>query len=357
MYFIINAADLASSEGELHGVRKHVYDQLVRNGLEEPRLYHLSSKEGLLDKKQGTDQETSFSQFECAFYDYTILELKQLSVTLITNELKQFINKANDSISFMKEETVIKEQKHQQFKDIVATQMKKVDSSSFAYATRDVLHEFEQLVLYLRERMRFVLNDYFGSAINVSVITGSSKRELHAQLAAQIKEWRGLGEYFLKQELGATAIRMEEAMKGRAKKWIADEEIVLQKELPFLFVDQDIEIESINVPLQDLHMTIEATNYLTFLKTKKDFFENGMIKNLKEVLVLDGVEKASNVIEESTQRYRDAFELYFQELENMLKLRLKDAILHELNRFEALFDQTELTLLEEEHQELRKYVF
>ncbi|MBM7094455.1 dynamin family protein [Bacillus sp. H-16] len=54
LYFVINASDLASSEGELNGVRKHVKDQLVRNGIESPRLFHLSSKEGLRLKKIST---------------------------------------------------------------------------------------------------------------------------------------------------------------------------------------------------------------------------------------------------------------------------------------------------------------
>ncbi|QOY34861.1 dynamin family protein [Anaerobacillus isosaccharinicus] len=356
LYFVINAADLAGSLGELNGVRKHVHDQLVRNGIATPRLYHLSSKEGLISKKQSSNIETSFSKFERAFYDYTVLELKQLSLNMITTELRQFINKANDSIAFMKEETATKVKKHEELKLIVEALVQKVEEAVFTYALRDVTHEFEQLVLYLRERMRFVLNDYFISAINVSVITGNSKKELQEQLVAQIKEWRGLGEYFLKQEFEATVIRMEEAIKERAKKWMIDEGVLIQKQLPFLYVDHEVEIEPLDVVLHDLHITIETNNYLPFIKSKKDFFEHGMVKNLKEVLVADGTEKASIVIDKSTQRYKQAFEDHFLLLENTLKDRLKDAIHHELSRFEALFDQKEQASLQEEYENLRKYL-
>jgi replication fork clamp-binding protein CrfC len=356
LYFVINAADLASSAGELNGVKKHVYDQLVRNGLSTPRLYHLSSKEGLFSKKQGINKETSFSVFEQAFYDYTVLELKQLSLNMITTELKQLLNKVNDSIAFMKEETSTKQKKHEELKLIVNKHREKIDEASFSYVTRDVVAEFDQLVLYLRERMRFVLNDYFGSAINVSVITGSSKKELQEQLTAQIKEWRGLGEYFLKQELEATVIRMEEAIKERAKKWLSDESTLLQKQLPFLYVDDEIGIEPLNVDLVDLHIKIETDQYLSFIKSKKDFFENGLVKNLKEALVADGVEEASAVIDESARRYQSGFNDHIQLLEKVLKDRLKEAIYRELKRFEALFDQTEQASLQEEYENLRKYL-
>lgn len=356
LYFVINASDLASSEGELNGVRKHVHEQLVRNGIAKPRLYHLSSKIGLQSKQQGSTEETSFSKFEKAFYEYTVLELKQLSVNMITTELKQFVHKANDSLAFMNEEASQKQAKHEQLKLLVKDQLQYVDQAPFTYASRDVLSEFDQLVLYLRERMRFVLNDYFGSAINVSVITANSRKELQDQLVAQIKEWRGLGEYFLKQELEATVIRLEQALKDRSQKWLQEQTTVIKKQLPFLYVDEEISLEPTEVLLQDLHIHIDTKNYTSFIKSKKDFFENGMVKNLKEVLVADGVEKAGDVINKSAERYKQAFEQSFEDVEMEVKKRLKDAIQRELVRFEALFDKGEQEALQNEYETVRKYV-
>lgn len=356
LYFVINAADLASSQGELNGVRKHVRDQLNRNGIVQPRLYHLSSKEGLAAKKQGITDETSFSKFERAFYDYTVLELKQLSVNMIKAELKQFVNKVNDSIALMNEDMVTKQKNYQQLKLIVQQQLKKVDDASFVHALRDVYHEFEQLIVYLRERMRYVLSDYFGTAINVSVITANSKKELQQQLDVQIKEWLSLGKYFLKQELDSTVIRIEEALKERAKKWLSDEGLMLQKDLPFLYVDHELEITPIDVQLFDLHIKVDTNQYHSFIKSKKDFFENGMVKNLKEVLVADGVEKANRAINDSVDHYTKAFEDHFQLVEKTLKHLLKEAIDNELNRFEALIDQKEQALLQDEYEGLHKYI-
>ncbi|WP_216829206.1 dynamin family protein [Alkalihalobacterium elongatum] len=357
LYFVINAADLASSEGELNGVRKHVYDQLRRNGIEQPRLYHLSSKEGLQAKKEQRQDETTFSAFERSFYEYTILELKQLSVKMITEELRQFTNKIKDSISFMNEEADEQKLKHEKLKQTVEIQMGNVQKASFAFALRDILLEFDQLVLYLRDRMRFVLNDYFTTAINVAVLTGNSKKELHEQLTGAIKEWRGLGEYFLKQELEATVIRMEEKMKDRAKSWINDQLTVLQKELPYIYCEDEIKLAAISVELNDATLSIDVKKYLPLLKSKKDFFENGVVREFKELIVADGVECSRQMITDSSKNMSLEFEQKLQTIEKDLKQRLIKAIENELNRFEALFDTEAKSSLISEYDELKRYVY
>lgn len=355
LYFVINAADLAQSQGELNGVRKHVYDQLVKNKIDQPRLYDLSSREGLQGKQEQLETKTSFSQFEQAFYEYTILELKQLSVKMITADLSNFVEKINDSVAFMNAKKKVQLKKQAELKIIVRNETKRVNEVSLGYAVRDVFQEFDQLVLYLRERMRFVLNDYFSTAINVAVLTGKTKNQLQEQLTTQIKEWRGLGEYFLKQELEATVIRIEEAIKKRASKWLKDEETILQKQLPFIYVNHEIKIDPIDVPLQDLHLLVETDNYRSYMKSKKDFFEQGKVKELKEVLVTDGVDQVSTVIEASAKRYRLAFEQQFLTLDTSLKQRLVTTIESELARFEALLDPLEKKALLKEHEDLRRF--
>ncbi|WP_078428468.1 dynamin family protein [Alkalihalobacterium alkalinitrilicum] len=357
LYFVINAADLASSEGELNGVRKHVYDQLRRNGIERPRLYHLSSKEGLQAKKQNLDHETTFAKFERSFYEYTILELKQLSVKMITDQLGQFTSKLKDSISFMNEEANEQKKKHEKLKQTVETQMEYVQNSTFAFALRDILLEFDQLVLYLRDRMRFVLNDYFASAINVAVLTGNSKKELHEQLFGAIKEWRGLGEYFLKQELEATAIRMEEKMKERAKKWLSEQITLLKKELPYIYCEHEIELEAISVELRDMAISLDTKKYLPLLKSKKDFFENGVVKEFKEMIVADGVESSREVITDISKLMSQEFEQKLQVIEKELKFRLVESIENELSRFEALFEAEVKSSLMKELDELKRFVY
>ncbi len=355
LYFIINASDLANNAGELNGVKKHVHDQLVRNGIEHPRLFHLSSKKGLHAKKEGYVQECSFTEFEAIFYEQTILEFKQLSVKLLAQQLQQFEDKINDSISFMNAEQSEQQAQHQKLQQIVKNQTERVNQTTFHYVLRDVLFELDQLILYLRDRMRFVLSDYFPQAINVAVLTGNTKKELHQQLVSAIKEWKGLGEYFLKQELEATVIRMEEKMKARANQWFLDELKKSRNELPYLYLSDEVNVDPIQIGLQNKHLSIDYPKFLPYLKSKKDFFENGMIKQLKEELMKDGLEAANNIISFSEIFLQNKFEQQIDSLEQELKQRLITAFQHEMNRFEALFDHQEKALLINEYKSL--YLF
>ncbi|WP_339064120.1 dynamin family protein [Tepidibacillus marianensis] len=356
LYFVINAADLAGSVRELNGVRKHILDQLVRNGVEHPRLYQLSSKDGLQAKKEKWENETSFSQFERSFYDHTILELKQLSVRLITNQLKLYVGKMNDSISFMKQEAEEQIRIKELLNETVSIQSSQVEKASFNYVIRDVTQELEQLLLYLQDRMKLVLRDYYSTAINVTVLTGSNKKELHEQLHRAIKEWKTFGEYFLKQELEATIIRVEEKMKDHARKWLHFQRIEAQKELPYFFVDEEVATKTNVDQLYDIYIPLDMNRYFPYLKSKKDFFENGKVKELKESLVTDGVEAIQVIIKDNLQYLTKIFEEKMFQLEEELKYRFIEAISNELLRFEVLLEKEEQLSLEREYEQFYRLI-
>ncbi|MDQ0257893.1 small GTP-binding protein [Evansella vedderi] len=355
LYFVINAADLAGSVTELNGVRKHVHDQLKRNGMEDPRLYHLSSREGLKNKKARDKKETSFTQFEGSFYNHTILELKELSVNMISHQLQNYVAIAKDSLQFMEEEREEQVKKQQSLMETVKAQQENIKNLTFTYAVRDVFQELEQLVLYLKDRMRYVLNDYYSTAINVAVLTGNSKRELHEQLQGAIKDWKGLGEHFLKQELEATLIRIEERVKARSKVWLKDELKKLKEELPYINEEVEVLVQPLNIE-GDINISVEVNNYRSFLSSKKDFFENGKVKELKEKLVEDGVEASVNTIEKQWGQLKDQLQVKLNKLEMELKQQLNSAVEAELDRFSALFDVDERISLQKEYDSLKKYI-
>lgn len=50
MFFILNAADLAESPAELQTVEDYVRGELLKEGIQNPHLYHVSSKQELSKK-------------------------------------------------------------------------------------------------------------------------------------------------------------------------------------------------------------------------------------------------------------------------------------------------------------------
>lgn len=344
LYFVINAEDLAASPGELNGVKHHVREQLKRNGIEEPRLYSLSSKDGLAEKKatlSGDTSKTSFSQFEQVFYQRTILELKSLSLTIFQHHLEQFTKKLADTVGFMNEDKTLQTKKQTDIKEKAKQETERLKEASFAHTVQEVLHELDQFSLFLRQRMMYVLNDYYPTAINVSVLTGSSKRELHEQLIGAIQEWRGLGERFLKQELESVAIRLENTIKQTSEKWLFAEKKSIMGPLPFFITEEEITDVEIPISIGEITFAIDAKPYLSYLKSKKDFFENQKSKELKEVLVSEGSAAATSLISEYEEKLRDTTINLLTILEENLKERLLQGIYEESIRFDAILDKHE----------------
>ncbi len=99
LYFILNASDLASSERELQGVKKHVNNQLKANGVKEPKVYHLSSKRAMLAKTD-THSDLAFGRFEQQFYTRTVDELKHLGFNLLRHESERYYQTLEEGIRF-----------------------------------------------------------------------------------------------------------------------------------------------------------------------------------------------------------------------------------------------------------------
>ncbi|PYZ98251.1 hypothetical protein CR205_06550 [Alteribacter lacisalsi] len=352
LYFVINASDLASGRGELNGVRKHVRNQLERNGIEKPRIHALSSREGLRWKQGEIQNEPSFSDFEQTFYSKTILELKELSYRLIEDELARFYKQAEESLQFMNAEKDEQEQKLLQVKELCRNFSDNIRTASFDTLYTDVEDQFDQLMIYLKERMRYVFNDYFSTSFNVTTLTGPSKRQMYAQFKEGLREWSSSGEQFLRQELESTSIRLEQRIRKRAEKWINEESDRIKLQLPHFYAVAEIETPSVET-LIHADLQVEPEPYKDDLKSQKDFFENGRVKQVKERLTAEAASAAAGLIEENDLRFKEAVRNAVHEMESLVKDVLLTALTEEQERFETLFDPERKKVLEEEIRSLK----
>ncbi|MBU9714066.1 dynamin family protein [Evansella tamaricis] len=358
LYFVINASDLAGSDGELNGVRHHVREQLLKNGISNPRLFHLSSKQGLMEKQKkiGDQTDSTFSDFESYFNNQTIVELKQLSLKIIKSEVQLFFEKLKESIDYLREEEDSQSKRFSQLKETVQEQKTHIQEFNFTNVNRQVLEELDQLTLYLKERMKFVMNDYFTSSINVAVITESRKKELHQQLDAAIKEWLSQSQTFLIQEMDSTTIRIEEKMKELSRNWLSDSLQEIRENIPHLSCELEWEWGTIDVEFSEHVLFLDPTKYYSYLKNKKDFFENGRVKELKEVLVADGVDISGSLIKKMSHDLHGELNIKLSEVEKGIKKNLYNACDNELKRFEELADKTIIETIEREVKQLSEFI-
>ncbi|WP_368504462.1 dynamin family protein [Alkalihalophilus sp. As8PL] len=356
LYFILNAADLASSPAELNGVKKHINDQLLNIGIEKPRLYPLSSKKGLAAKQSETKHDQMFSRFEDAFYTETVQELKQLSFSLIQEEVKTYLNQLQEAIDFVDAKEDVRKKKQAQRKEQVDKWKNHILEVEPVSAKRRTAQEINELFLYLRERVQYVLNDQYTDAINVTTVTGKTKKVQQQTFVAAIKEWRNSGEYFLSQELEATILRVETSMKQSLVSWMREMEESIRGDFQSFLLDLEELNVSFNHERQHHIFTLDPTSYLSFLSTLKSFFEEGGTRQLKNQLVNDGTTLAKDYLLKLEAEINRESALIFDDVESEMKQQIVKGLDREFERLTMIMTDDEKEAIEKEFKSLKAFI-
>ncbi|MCM2674374.1 dynamin family protein [Alkalicoccobacillus plakortidis] len=356
LYFIVNAADLASGERELQGVKQHVSEQLQTLGIKQPRLYTVSSKQGLKAKLDETNSVTDFSRFEEYFYQQIVQELKSLSYRLLEDETKRYLNKLQESVQYARSEKAQQEQIRNQLAIDIRKWKEDIEESNAQPIATKIKQEASQLFLYLRERMGYRLRDEFSEYLNVATIRGKNRKEKRFVIEQMIAEWTQEAEFFLEQECSATHIRLSEALTQACKQWMKDWEKRLQQKRPTFYLLSELEQMDLAVRKPDFSLTIEPEKYSSIYTTDKAFFEGQQIRTLKEQLIADGTDSAGVILLKEEEKTNQQLDLNMNQLEGHVKSLLKEALTRELEQLDALTHEEVITSLATEYQELSEYV-
>lgn len=212
MFFIINASDLASSEEELDEVKAHVVQNLRAGGLRSPRIYALSSLLALEAKTQHNHDlyETSrFNEFEQALSSFAGDELPQLSLNAAAESIASVRRRAEEwqnlaSKAASEREAGLKElQERRQFA------MKRLSLlETEERPSRDLIHESEELIYHVCQRISFSFNRNFQESFHPSLLREDAGN-LKAIFSACGAELMRTTQRELEQELWATTLRLE----------------------------------------------------------------------------------------------------------------------------------------------------
>ncbi|MED2943552.1 dynamin family protein [Bacillus swezeyi] len=203
MFFILNAADLAESAGELETVEAYVRGELLKEGIQNPHFYHVSSKQELSGKSSPFNDFSRLKKeldefiengLTKAAVDQLLYEGKKLCDTVI--QLRRSLHRS------VKEEEAEKKQIEKAFQ-AACSAIDEVNkgSSIFQLAEKDIEEQF----YYMRQRLSYYAHDLFKAAIHPGLQNGNWQDNLQKALKSCLKEY----EFEFLQELKALDIRIE----------------------------------------------------------------------------------------------------------------------------------------------------
>lgn len=227
MFFITNAADLASSEEELVGVQAYLAHQLLRFGIREPRMFAVSSLWGLAEKcKEEIEiqnhsflQDSGFATFEQAFARFVHHDLMNLSLHSIYQDftralqiMKQMIVTAQVGMEEKQARKRELEQELIQVHKLIAI----YETGTDQQALQQEIHE---LFYYVQQRWFLRFLDEFPAVFH----PGSLREDLgdiKSQLKACFLEMIQFLQHDLLQEYRATTLRIEKWIRTQLEQHI-----------------------------------------------------------------------------------------------------------------------------------------
>lgn len=225
MFFIVNAADLAASSEELTAVLGHVEGQLLKHGIRNPRLFPVSSLNGLAAKLERSAEglrSSGLEAFEAAFWRFSREELGGLAVQAAHKELDRIDALMASLLQSANEDAEARDaRKRRMLGEAAGLKERLLSSLSFA-GVQPLVQETSDQLYHLRQRVKYRFNDHFSAAFHPSVLQDDG-RDLKKMLQACWADLvRSVGEDLL-QELRAAGLRLEGALHKRIAEKVAEE--------------------------------------------------------------------------------------------------------------------------------------
>src|SRR5699024_2288530 len=101
MFFIVNAADLAEDDEELHLVLNYVKDELNKLGIRHAKLFPVSSKQSIEEKLENRSLNHQMQYFEEAFYSFIHHDLAMLMIDSALWDIQRVYHTLDHYISSM----------------------------------------------------------------------------------------------------------------------------------------------------------------------------------------------------------------------------------------------------------------
>lgn len=226
MFFLVNAADLASSPQELTGVLSHVEDNLLRFGIRNPRMFPVSSLLAVEAKSDGDEallSDSGFPAFEEAFGRFANTELGDMAAYNADQEVRrasalldQWIQAAQQNAEDRSRKLQVLTKAEEEALALVRSEWRLLQEDRSG-----IRKELEEQLYYVKQRTGFRFAELYRLAFNPAALREDG-RELKQAFKAAWQDLLRLVGVHLSQEVLAVTLRMEQYMSLLLKeKWSA----------------------------------------------------------------------------------------------------------------------------------------
>ncbi|MXQ53762.1 dynamin family protein [Shimazuella alba] len=331
MYFIVNAADLASSMDELNKVVAYVESQLNQYGIRHPRMYPVSSLESLEDKMQNRDLNRDFSHFEQSFFRFIQEDSRAATTGRMITDVQQAVNWIEEMLTALRTSESEKEDQQQRWKQAEDRLVQVFSSLSSTMEERNLVQEIKTLLYYVGERLRLRYYDEFAFYINPSTIRQSG-RAGRTQLATAAKELLSFIGNDLIQEFRATSLRLEKWVQTALSTFTDQQSTHYKTQLsglslgmPNEFILPEIDWTQPN--WEENHPIFQKA--ISLYKNNQSFFEQNGRDRMKEQLKLQVDEVITSHITQITEKLITSYTTAWkQNIDNLSSVWTKQVIDH-----------------------------
>ncbi|MCT1905526.1 dynamin family protein [Oceanobacillus sojae] len=314
MFFIVNAADLASDQQELDLVSGYVKEQLAQLGIRFPRLYPVSSKLSLAEKLEQKTLNEQMRTFESRFYDFIHHDLTALAKRAAISDIERSGEALEQFIQSLKLDQSAKTKRKEVLQNAYQQIVQTAENLDLVSTENRWHQKLEKQAFFLNQRFAIRFHDLFKEIYNPTTITESG-RAGREQMAKQFEQLVLYMETELHQELLAVSLRVEQLLKGLLK---TNQLEMIEKAKRFdpVFSISEWDISGFNTPDLTIKLSIQKQSELQKLfgkfKDTKTFFVQNQKEEIKEQLyeiiasdVQDFVEEGAKLIQSSYQEQWD----------------------------------------------------
>uniref|UniRef100_UPI001A9A713B dynamin family protein n=1 Tax=Paenibacillus cymbidii TaxID=1639034 RepID=UPI001A9A713B len=327
MFFVVNAADLASSRDELQAVVAHVEANLLQHGIRKARIYPLSSQQAVEAKQNGNAalaEASGIAAFERDFIRFTVGELSDIAIRAAELEMGRAALELDDWIESAQ---AGEEERARRLLTLENSHRQAIAGLERLWAeenrTPELLQEIDELLHYVKQRTMFRFGDFFTMSFHPSALQDDG-RDMRKAMRGCMLELQRLLSYQLSQELLATTLRVENKMR-RLLATRKNESTAAVREALATFRQEDDAMAAIPTPEVDETLAAKADEkwLAGFYRSGRQFFENGGKDRLRTELEA----KLMEPIDAYMRKHAEQFAAYYAERLAAELLRQREQVL------------------------------